>query len=128
MTEKIIIYLKRFPITLFLILLITGLSLFTPPKIEIEPIRFADKWTHILMYCLSEVSCWIEYSHCYKKKMTHSAILLLWLLPIFYGGSMELAQAYCTTERSGDWLDFLSNIIGCNIGFILGRLYFLHKQ
>ena len=33
---------------------------------------------------------------------------------------MELAQAYLTTYRSGDWWDFVANSIGVVIGVVLG--------
>jgi VanZ family protein len=32
------------------------------------------------------------------------------------GGMIELAQAYLTTCRSGEWLDLLANSIGVVIG------------
>jgi VanZ family protein len=40
------------------------------------------------------------------------------------GGMIELAQAYLTTCRSGEWLDLLANSIGVVIG---NTLYFLVK-
>lgn len=35
---------------------------------------------------------------------------------------MELMQAYCTTYRSGEWLDFLADSLGALIGFLIGCL------
>ena len=35
---------------------------------------------------------------------------------------MELAQAYLTTYRSGDWWDFVANSIGVVIGVVLGLM------
>ena len=35
---------------------------------------------------------------------------------------MELAQAYLTTVRSGDWIDFLANSIGAGIAYLLGAV------
>ena len=37
-------------------------------------------------------------------------------------GAMELAQAYLTTVRSGDWIDFLANSIGAGIAYLLGAV------
>ena len=128
MREKVIIYIKRFPITLLFIVLIAYLSLFTPPKIEVEPIRFADKWAHILMYCILEGLMFFEYERSHKKSIKTCSTLCLLALPIIYGGGLELAQTYCTTDRSGDWMDFCANASGCCIGFVLSRLYFRHKQ
>ena len=33
---------------------------------------------------------------------------------------MELAQAYLTTYRSGDWWDFVANSIGVLIAVVIG--------
>lgn len=35
-------------------------------------------------------------------------------------GLIELAQAYCTTCRSGDWLDFAANTVGVLLGNVIG--------
>ena len=45
------------------------------------------------------------------------------LCPIIMGGLIELAQAYLTTCRSGDFFDFVCNsmgvLLGCLVGLIL---------
>ena len=46
-------------------------------------------------------------------------------------GGIELLQAYCTNgNRSGEWLDFIADIIGCTIALAIGTLLvrFLSKQ
>ena len=35
---------------------------------------------------------------------------------------MELLQAYCTTTRSGEWLDFWADSLGVLLGTIVGLL------
>lgn len=35
---------------------------------------------------------------------------------------MELLQAYCTTTRSGEWLDFFADTIGVFLGTAIGLL------
>ena len=37
-------------------------------------------------------------------------------------GLLELLQAYCTTYRSGDWLDLAANAIGAALGTAVGLL------
>mgnify|MGYP000025902655 FL=1 len=37
-------------------------------------------------------------------------------------GLIELAQAYCTTDRSGDWLDLAANAIGALAGIVLSGM------
>ena len=40
---------------------------------------------------------------------------------------MELLQAYCTTTRSGEWLDFCADstgvLLGTLVGLLLAKLY-----
>ena len=38
------------------------------------------------------------------------------------GGLVELAQAYLTTYRSGDWFDALCNCLGVLLGCLIGIL------
>ena len=38
------------------------------------------------------------------------------------GGVLELMQAYCTTTRNGDWLDFAANSTGVTIAGIVGLI------
>lgn len=42
-------------------------------------------------------------------------------LPVLWGGSMELIQAYFTTSRSGDWRDELANTCGAVAGYFIAR-------
>lgn len=41
---------------------------------------------------------------------------------------MELLQAYCTTTRSGEWLDFYADTVGVllgnGVGLLMNVLYF----
>jgi VanZ family protein len=56
----------------------------------------------------------------HKKSNSSSTWLLL--LPISQGCLVELAQAYLTTCRSGDWFDALCNTLGVLIGAGIGKL------
>jgi VanZ family protein len=40
------------------------------------------------------------------------AWLYAFVLAILLGGLVEIAQAFLTTERTGDWYDFLADILG----------------
>ncbi|MGN0233980.1 MAG: VanZ family protein [Bacteroidaceae bacterium] len=85
-----------------------------------EDIPLADKWTHMVMYASLTLAIWIQYLHSHHKtnwtKLTIGGILA----PAAWGGLMELAQAYLTTYRSGEWLDFIANCIGVAIATLLG--------
>ena len=109
-------YLKRYPFSCALLVAIWVLCLIPIPDIEpLHGFNLLDKWTHFVMYgVFSFVVC---YEH--KRISWHTIVL-----PILMGGMIELAQAYLTTCRSGEWLDLLANSIGVVIG---NTLYFLVK-
>lgn len=45
------------------------------------------------------------------------------VLPILMSGAIELAQAYLTTCRSGDWWDFAANSLGVLLALGLAVVY-----
>ena len=109
-------FLKRYPFSCALLVAIWVVCLIPIPDIEpLHGFNLLDKWTHFVMYgVFSFVVC---YEH--KRISWHTIVL-----PILMGGMIELAQAYLTTCRSGEWLDLLANSIGVVIG---NTLYFLVK-
>jgi VanZ family protein len=62
---------------------------------------------------------------------TTGKLLLAIVYPILLGGLMELGQAYLTTCRNGDWLDFIANTIGAIIAIPIGaaikRILAMHQ-
>ena len=121
----------RYTVSWLLIVAIL-LACFLPvPETEMDDVPFIDKWVHILMYLVLSSSLWIEYlrshTHIDYPKLCVGAIVQ----PIVLSGLIELGQAYCTTTRSGDWLDFLANVTGVGLGALLGftvyRRHFLKK-
>ena len=107
-------YLKRYPFSCALLVAIWVVCLIPIPDIEpLHGFNLLDKWTHFVMYgVFSFVVC---YEH--KRISWHTIVL-----PILMGGMIELAQAYLTTCRSGEWLDLLANSIGVIIGNTLYSL------
>ena len=121
----------RYTVSWLLIVAIL-LACFLPvPETEMDDVHFIDKWVLILMYLVLSSRLWIEYlsshAHFDSLKLCVGAIVL----PIVLSGLIELGQAYCTTTRSGDWLDFLANVTGVGLGALLGftvyRRHFLKK-
>ena len=51
-----------------------------------------------------------------------SRLVLPFLLAVLMSGLLELLQAFCTTYRNGDWLDFVANTIGAFLGSFIGAL------
>lgn len=122
MTHELTKWIRRHPISVILILVIWYLSLFTPPKTELANVRFIDKWAHLLMYGSLAFVLWMEDWRVRKASPSMPRTLALYIGPVAMSGLIELAQAYCTTDRSGDWLDLAANAIGALAGIVLSGM------
>lgn len=88
------------------------------------------------MYGTLTLTIWWEYTGKHKRQYWdimkryrksrnfHWKDLLIggMVCPIIMGGLVELAQAYLTTCRSGDWFDVLCNTLGVLLGCLIGTL------
>ena len=122
MTHELTKWIRRHPISVILILVIWYLSLFTPPKTELANVRFIDKWAHLVMYGSLAFVLWMEDWRVRKASPSMPRALALYIGPVAMSGLIELAQAYCTTDRSGDWLDLAANAIGALAGIVLSGM------
>ena len=122
MTHELTKWIRRHPISVILILVIWYLSLFTPPKTELANVRFIDKWAHLLMYGSLAFVLWMEDWRVRKASPSMPRALALYIGPVAMSGLIELAQAYCTTDRSSDWLDLAANAIGALAGIVLSGM------
>jgi VanZ family protein len=116
-------FVRKYPLSLFCILLIWVLSL-TPffPETPFDHVEFIDKWTHFVMYGGTCSVIWFEYLRHHKVIEWRKVVLLAVVGMILLGGLIELLQAYCTTTRSGEWLDFFADSIGVLLGTAIGLL------
>lgn len=113
--------LKHYPLSIVCIVLIWYLSIwFLPPDTPLNDVAFIDKWTHFVMYGGTCSVIWFEYLRCHRKPDALRLFLLAWLAPVLMSGCLELIQAYCTTNRAGEWLDFAANTTGVTLGNIVG--------
>ena len=140
--------LRQYPLTILLALAIWVVCLIPVPETPLNEISFIDKWTHFVMYAMLTLVLLYEYSRASRSssakaegttskaddmsakaegtaagnKKSNSSSAWLLLLPISQGCLVELAQAYLTTCRSGDWFDALCNTLGVLIGAGIGKL------
>lgn len=127
-------YVRRYPFSVTLIIVVWYLSFFTPPKIEaLENVSLIDKWTHIVMYGGTCGVIWIEYIRHHVRLDGQRLFLLAWLAPVAMSGLIEILQENCTGgRRSGDWMDFAANIVGVSLaalfGVILSKTYPTSKR
>ena len=84
--------------------------------------KFIDKWTHLVMYGGTCSVIWWEYWRKHQRPDYGKLGLWAWLMPIAMSGVLELLQEYATTNRNGDWHDFVANTLGCTLGGVIGIL------
>ena len=60
----------------------------------------------------------------YRKR----ALWLTILISIAYGGLTELMQEFIVPSRTGDWFDFLSDVIGALFGTLFFYLFFKNRK
>lgn len=119
----LLLYFRRYPITFLLALAIVLLSLLPIPDVRMTvEVPLMDKWTHMVMYGVLTLVIWLEYIRAHRQMHGLRLLLLAFLAPIAMGGALELMQAYLTTCRSGEWLDFVANSIGAVVGAGCGLL------
>ena len=87
-----------------------------PEQAPLGDVPLIDKWVHMVMYAGLVFMMWIDHVVRNKRTFSWAARLVMLLYAIALGGAMELVQAYLTTCRSGDWIDFEADAVGALIG------------
>jgi len=118
---------RHYPISLFVAAAIVVVSLIPIPEVPIQDVPLYDKWAHFVMYGVLSLIVWREYVRHHQPVVWSAALFSALLLPILLGGLLELAQAYLTTCRSGDWLDFIANTIGAFLGTSLACIVLKYR-
>ena len=113
-------YLKKYPLTLIVVATILYLSFFTPPKTEVDNIPGIDKLVHTCMYGGLCFMLWIEYLRTHRSINRMRMFIGGIILPVSLSGIIEFLQAYCTTNRGGEWLDFGANTLGVVLAAFVG--------
>ena len=98
-------YIKKYPVSLVIILAVIYLSFFKPPTTDLGTIPNLDKVVHICMYFGMSGMLWLEFLRAHRR-------VGAFVCPVLFSGAVELLQAFCTTYRGGDWLDFAANTTG----------------
>ncbi|MCD8304365.1 MAG: VanZ family protein [Prevotellaceae bacterium] len=120
--------MKRYPLTLLVLAAVVVASLVPIPETPLEGIPFYDKWAHFLMYAALCLALWLDYLRGHPRVRWAVALPLTIVFPIATSGGLELAQAYLTTYRSGDWLDFAANSVGVLLATLVMCLYFALRR
>jgi len=113
----------------FLLLILTYLSL-TPLQADALPtIPFVDKFAHAGFYFLLGFSfyfAWYMQPLLFHKK--RALLLFGMVFHIVYGTVIEGIQAYAIPGRFGEWEDALANALGVLGASLLSYFWFLKKR
>ena len=131
---KYLSFISVYPLSTLCVVLIWLLSL-TPffPETPLDNVDFIDKYTHFIMYGGTCAVIWWEHLRHRRKEARRQgrrelrrpnlrALAVAMLCMVLLGGLMEFLQAYATTTRSGEWLDFWADTIGVLLGSGVGFL------
>lgn len=115
--------LKKYLFTLLVIAAILYLSLAKmSPDVDAPKIPHADKIVHVLMYFGVMLAFYFDlWRQGLPRLVLRSRLWGGMLAFALFGGLVELLQMYCTTYRSGDWWDWVADILGVVLGVWLGR-------
>lgn len=90
-----------------------------PEEAPLNDVPLIDKWVHMAMYGGLFFAMWVDHVVRCKRKFSWAACIVMLLSATALGGAMELVQAYLTTCRSGDWIDFEADAVGALIGLLV---------
>lgn len=121
-------YMRNCPLTTLTLVAVLVLSLAPIGQVEVaKDVPFADKWTHLVMYGGLCLVGWLEFWK-HHRRLDSRQLCLAILAPVMLGGVLELLQAFVTTYRSGEWMDFLADSVGVLLGTLLGQVFRLWKK
>lgn len=83
-----------------------------PEHPPLGDVPLIDKWVHMVMYGGLTLVMWADRVVRNRLPLTKGFQAWMVVYPVALGGLMELVQAYWTTCRSGDWIDFEADAVG----------------
>lgn len=89
-------------------------SLLREPYLTLPPIAHSDKWAHFLMYAMLGAIAWWDSMRSGMKGWCVVAIAIV--LPVLYGGAIEIVQELWFYPRTGEWMDWLADAVGVMFG------------
>jgi len=110
-----------------IILILCGLPGSSLPNTGLSKIPYFDKIIHIGLYFPLSFFLTAEFSLSKRSFLRKFAFVFTLLIVVFYGGLIELAQDYIFVQRSAEWMDLSSDLIGGLFGisffYLVGKKY-----
>ena len=115
------IILKKYWISTLVVIIILILCFINPADIPVDvPMTNFDKLAHFLMFMGLSGVIFFDNSYYLKKRVSGNSIFWVsFVFPIIFSGVIEIAQEYLTVTRTGDWMDFLFNLLGISFGYLV---------
>lgn len=101
---------RYYPLTLLAVIVTATVCLMPIPEPPLGDVPFMDKWTHMVLFGGIASVALFELA---MNRGLHTS--WRWTFPVLaalYGGLIEVMQAFLTSTRSGDWWDFLADVVG----------------
>mgnify|MGYP003301694492 CR=1 FL=1 len=125
--EKITYIFTRYPLSLLALAGILFLTLYKPSG-NMPSIPGLDKVVHFFMYASLCSVILFEYFKSHVKADKKRIFWFAIIMPILFSGVMEILQSCLTTYRSGDFVDFIFNVLGIVFAALLWHRYAKHKR
>ncbi|MGL5788191.1 MAG: VanZ family protein [Bacteroidales bacterium] len=113
--------MKRYLLVIISYLFVTYFSL--APSVSggaLSDIPNIDKIVH---FCFYFGISFLSYISIHRKSYpAYRIYLMVLLVPIIFGGVIELLQQYYFPPRSAEWADFAADILGSLFGYWFGKL------
>lgn len=112
-------YLSAALLWTFSILILCLASFNNLPAVALKNV---DKYVHFIFHFVF-VTLWFMYYNCKNPKNSIKSILVIFIVSIFFGILIEIAQQDFTTTRKGDISDVFANTTGAFTALIIILTY-----
>ncbi len=124
-------YLKHNTLTILSTIFLLFLCLMPASEFR-GRVEISDKLVHFLMFLGITLVTWGEYTfhQIYRKREMKIKWKLQVLYPLLLGALTELMQHYASSSRSGDFYDFLADVVGVLVATLIGYIscYYIKKN
>ncbi|MBR6042421.1 MAG: VanZ family protein [Paludibacteraceae bacterium] len=82
-----------------------------------------DKYVHAVMYFVLSFTISLNLYQEYTKYKSMTMVMWAVVIPILFGGLIEVMQDKFTVSRTGDALDLLADAIGAILGYLFASWF-----
>jgi VanZ family protein len=128
----IIMILKKYCLSILLILTIFTLCLINVESFPAPPVHNFDKLVHALLFFGLSGVLFFDSTGYLRYPISQTRIFFSsFFIPVVVGGLIEVMQEQFTSSRFGDWYDFFYDTVGAMLGTGVALLinhFFLNRK